>query len=189
MIWPAQCAHFAKMGFCEREQHLLRIEMSCVMGLDLMEGTRLFWGIPRAWHENLAPPPAVCPAERRAWDKCERPEAYTRQKYQPCCFVCVVLFYCLFCFSKPVGKGKTTSRYHSWDTATLGQSCLPISRGGTWGASPPSKLVWRQTITAEASGQWQVTATLGMILLDCLESNQMHERKAWVSSCFQGFTG
>lgn len=61
MIWPAQWAHLAKMGFCEREQHLLWIQMSCTMRLALMEGTRLSEG--HLEHEMKAwAPLAICTA-------------------------------------------------------------------------------------------------------------------------------
>lgn len=69
---------------------------------------------------KLGAPPAVCPAEQRAWDKCERSEAYTKQKHQPCCFVWVVLFYCLFLFQQASGEREKYLKIpllgynHSW---------------------------------------------------------------------------
>lgn len=188
MIWPAQWAHLAKMGFCEREQHLLWIELSCVMGLDLMEGTRLFWGIPRAWNESLAPT-CCLPSWTRSLGQMWKARGLhkTETPAMLFCLGCVVLL--PFLFQHAIGERENYLKIpllghsHSWPELPAFWS------GGKWGASRPSKLIWRQTITAEASSQWQVTATLEMIVLNCLEYNQMHARKAWVSSCFQGFTG
>lgn len=145
MTRPAQWDHLVKTGFCGREQHLLRIEMSCVMRLDLTKGARLFRRIPGAGNKSLGP---ICylSSYKKSLGPVWKARDLHKTQTPATLFIWVVLCNYLFVAASQWGQGKlfqdatleTTS--HSWPE-------LPAEwlRAGVGGCPT------QQTIPAEAS--------------------------------------